>query len=87
MLIYSNSIHDKSIVEKANSLNIYNFCQINVNTIRFDSISKRTGLVYSRRINIFPYHCECSTFIELAYCHHLLAINRLGVSKIVIYPN
>lgn len=79
--------HDKSVVEKANSLNINNFCQINVNTIRFDSTSKTTGLAYSRRIYIFPYHCECSTFIDLAYCHHLLAINRLGVSKIIIDPN
>ena len=35
---------------------------------------------------IFPYYCDCSTFIDLAYCHHLLAINRLGLSKISIDP-
>ena len=63
--------HDKSVVEKPNSLNIKNFFQINVNIIRFYSTSKTPGLSL--------------TFIDLAYSHHLLAINRLIFQNFSLY--
>ena len=78
--------HDKAVLDKASRLNANNFMQITINIIRFDSINKTTGLTSSRRIQIFPYYCDCITFLDLAYCHHLLAINRLGLLKISIDP-
>ena len=30
--------------------------------------------------------CSCSTFLDLAYCHHILAINNLDLAKIILHP-
>jgi len=30
--------------------------------------------------------CSCSTFLDLAYCHHILAINSLNLANIVLDP-
>ncbi len=31
-----------------------------------------------------PVFCCCSTFLDLTYCHHILAINRLQITDIIL---
>ena len=55
--------------------------------MRFDSISKYTSLAYSHFIRICkPVYCSCSTFLDLAYCQHILAINKLNLANIILDP-
>jgi hypothetical protein len=58
------------------------------NNIRFDSKNKKTGMPYSHFIRVCgPVFCCCSTFLDLAYYHHILAINRLNLAKIILDPS
>jgi hypothetical protein len=44
-----------------------------LNYLRFWKTNKN-GAYYSRLIQIVPYYCNCPTFRDVAYCHHILAI-------------
>ena len=35
---------------------------------------------------LVPYYCGCSYFLDLHYCHHILAIIRLNIAKIILDP-
>ena len=78
--------HDIEIIEKSESLNVHQFMRLDYNTVRFDSIDS-FGRAYSRHIFINPFHCNCRSFWDKSYCHHILAINRLKVASIILYPN
>jgi hypothetical protein len=61
---------------------------LDFNNIRFDSKNKKTGMPYSHFIRVCgPVFCCCSTFLDLAYCHHILAINRLNLARIILDPS
>ena len=67
--------HKWKVVVKSNKLNAEQFIRLNFNNFRFDSKNKKSGFPYSH-LNLVcgPVYCCCSTFIDLAYCHHILAI-------------
>ena len=44
------------------------------------------GHYYSRLIQIVPYYCNCPTFLDVAYCHHILALNKFKLANIIIDP-
>ena len=44
------------------------------------------GHYYSRLIRIVPYYCNCPTFLDVAYCHHILTINKFKLANIIIDP-
>jgi len=87
--IYPNSRDPKRIVlSKSNKLVVDQFIRLDFNNIRFDSKNKKTGMPYSHFIRVCgPVFCCCSTFLDLAYCHHILAINRLNLAKIILDPS
>jgi hypothetical protein len=33
-----------------------------------------------------PVYCCCSTFVDLAYCHHILAIIKFDLANIILDP-
>jgi hypothetical protein len=68
-------------------LNKTQFFRLDFNNIRFDSKSKKTGLPYSHFFRICgPVYCCCSTFVDLAYCHHILAIIKFDLANIILDP-
>ena len=78
--------HDKAIVEKSESLSQNHFFRVDGNTIRFDSFDQ-FGAAYHRYVYIKPFFCNCKTFWDKSYCHHILAVNRLGIANIILDPN
>ena len=42
--------------------------------------------MYLYKIFLVPYYCTCSYFIDLHYCHHILAVIRLNIAKIILDP-
>ena len=83
----SETNHKKKVVAKSLKLKIEQFIRLDFLNIRFDSKNKKNGLPYSHFIRICgPVFCCCSTFMDLAYCHHILAINSLNIAKIVLDP-
>ena len=56
-----NSGHDKSIVEKSDSIYMQQFSKIDKNIARFDSYDSN-GRPYSRFIYVKPFFCNCKTF-------------------------
>ena len=55
--------------------------------MRFDTVSQYTTQPYSHFIRICnPVFCSCSTYLDLAYCHHILAINKLNLANIILDP-
>jgi len=58
------------------------------NTITYNGVAKTTGLNYSYLIYLYnPLFCQCSTFLDRGYCHHILAINILNIANLVIDPS
>ena len=47
----------------------------------------RYGAPYQRYIYVNPFCCNCKEFWDVSYCHHILAVNRLGIAHIVLDPN
>ena len=44
-------------------------------------------MAYQHYVKIwYPAFCDCYTFLERKYCHHILAINRLNLANIAIDP-
>ena len=86
--LYPNSKETKrKVLSKSLSLIADQFFRCDFNNIRFDSKNKKTGMPYSHFIRICgPVFCCCSTFLDLAYCHHILAINRLQIADIILDP-
>jgi hypothetical protein len=77
----------RKVIIKSNKLNKAQFFRLDFNNIRFDSKSKKTGLPYSHFIRICgPVYCCCSTFVDLAYCHHILAIIKFELADIILDP-
>ena len=58
--------------------------ELMVNYLRFWKTNKN-GVYYSRLIQIVPYYCECPTFRDVAYCHHILAVIKFNWANIIIY--
>lgn len=56
------------------------------NLVVYSGINTVTGLAYTRLIQINPAYCPCSRFYDKLYCHHIIAINRLGIADIDINP-
>ena len=86
--IYPSQVdHKRKVVIKSNKLYKAQFFRLDFNNIRFDSKSKKTGLPYSHFIRICgPVYCCCSTFVDLAYCHHILAIIKFELANIILDP-
>ena len=86
--IYPSQVdHKRKVVIKSNKLYKAQFFRLDFNNIRFDSKSKKTGLPYSHFIRICgPVYCCCSTFVDLAYCHHILAIIKFDLANIILDP-
>ena len=86
--IYPSQVdHKRKVVIKSNKLYKAQFFRLDFNNIRFDSKSKKTGLPYSHFIRICgPVYCCCSTFVDLAYCHHILAIIKFELVNIILDP-
>ena len=59
--------------------------ELMLNYLRFWKTNKN-GVCYSRLIQIVPYYCECPTFRDVAYCHHILAIIKFNLANIFIDP-
>lgn len=79
--------HRKEVVTKANELTVTQFVRLDFNNIRFDAVSQHTGSAYSHFIRVCnPVYCSCSTYLDLAYCHHILAINKLNLANIILDP-
>ncbi len=78
--------HKWKVVVKSNKLNAEQFIRLDFNNFRFDSKNnKKLGFPYNHLILVYgPVYCCCSTFIDLAYCHHILAINRLELANIIL---
>ena len=76
----------EDIIQKAKKLQANSFLRINPNTFRFDIYDSNGSYKASYFIGIFPYYCYCSSFWDLAYCEHILAINKLELAKIIIDP-
>jgi len=51
-----------------------------------DASTNKNGAYYSRLIQIVPYYCNCPTFRDAAYCHHILAIIKFKLANIIIDP-
>ena len=79
---------DKDILAKSEKLTANMFYkeyvngELMVNYLRFWKTNKN-GVYYSRLIQIVPY-CECPTFRDVAYCHHILAIIKFNLANIII---
>ncbi len=44
-----------------------------------------TGETYYYSINVYvPIFCQCSTFLDMAYCQHMLTINALNLAYTII---
>lgn len=86
--VYPSQIdHRKEVVDKAKKLRMEMFWRADFNNFRYDSVSKTTGQPYSHFIRVCnPVMCSCSTFLDLAYCHHILAINYLDLANIILDP-
>jgi hypothetical protein len=56
-----------------------------LNYLRFWKTNKNEAY-YSRLIQIVPYYCNCPTFRDVAYCHHILAIIKFKLANIIIDP-
>ena len=69
----------KIVVEKSKKNDNNCFYPGDLNTIWY----KKNDRYYT----IWPYYCNCSYFINLHYCHHLLALIRLNIAKIILNPN
>ena len=84
--LFPQKPYSPEIVAKSHKYTINHFAKINNTTIRFDALNQSTKVWYNRFINISPAYCPCYTYLDRAYCHHILAINRLEVANIVIDP-
>ena len=86
--VYPSQIdHKRKVVIKSNKLKIEHFFRLDFNNIRYDGKNKSTGMPYNHFIRLSgPLYCCCSTFLDLAYCHHILAIMRLELATIVLDP-
>ena len=63
------------------------FFRLDFNNIRYDGKNKSTGMSYNHFIRLSgPLYFCCFTFLDLAYCHHILAIMRLELATIVLDP-
>ena len=80
-----NTDHDKFIVEKSDRLYLTQLLKIDENTVQFDSYDSY-GRLYSRFIYINAYFFNCKRFWDKSYCHHILAIIRLGIANIILDP-
>jgi len=78
--------HKPLVVTKANKLLANQFERIDFNKFKCNCINITTKQQYCHYIRVIyrPYYCDCSTFLDLAYCHHILAINKLELAKIVL---
>ena len=87
-LYASQKNYDKSSVAKSEKLSCEQFYQHYVNGV-LDIISIRflktnvMGYYYSRLIQVVTYYCNCPTFLDVAYCHHILAINKFKLANIL----
>jgi hypothetical protein len=81
--------HIRSKIEKINPQMFYqvfdNFNRLDTNKFNFWK-TDRTGKYYNRLIQIYPYYCNCPTFWDHHYCHHILAIIKFKFANIVINP-
>ena len=60
---------------------------MNFNNFRFDNASKTTDQPHTQFIRLCsPVWCSCSTFINLTYCPHILAINKINLAFMVLDP-
>jgi len=89
---YPSSMNfDKDILAKSEKLSADQFYkeyvngELMLNYLRFWKTNKN-GVYYSRLIQIVPYYCNCPTFRDVAYCHHILAIIKFKLANIIIDP-
>jgi len=68
----------KKVVEKSKKITKEQFFPAELNAIWY----KNSDQWY--KIWLVPYYCGCSYFLDLHYCHHILAIIRLNIAKIIL---
>ena len=68
----------KKVVEKSKKITKEQFIPGELNEIWY----KNRDQWY--KIWLVPYYCCCSYFLDLHYCHHILAIIRLNIAKIIL---
>jgi hypothetical protein len=69
-------------------------CKFKHNMFYFYSLNPKPFHIYPSETNhtkkgprnCGPVFCCCSTFMDLAYCHHILAINSLNIANKVLDP-
>lgn len=65
------------LIDRVNSIRNDQMRRLNSNTILFISSNADEGNIL---IKVYPPKCECSVFLEKAYCHHLIAIQLQDIT-------